>query len=275
MTDVSYEYNLKPGSGKFKEDYQRKVTSVQRAIKILICLSRGINNLTGIAAECNLSNATAHRILRTLEETGAVFQDPVSRRYFLGLSIIGLTANPNLTHELLILSAEKEVRILSAYTEETVSLLTISGLKLVRLFSVPSRHPLRVVEIPDEERKIGDIYSGAPAKVLLSQYPEDKFRQLLRYIKLEIAGNPDINFEELILQIRQVRKQGYAITYGEIVKGGLCISVPVRDYALPVALNIYGPAERIKPRTADYLEKAMESAERISMNIRKTFHHNR
>jgi len=274
MKSVNDEHNLKPGSGKFNKDQSRNVTSVQRAIKILICLSRGINNLTGIAAECNLSNATVHRLLRTLEETGAVFQDPISRRYFLGRSIISLTANSDLTHELLILSAEKEVRLLSSYTEETVSLLTISGLKLVRLFSVPSRHPLRVVEIPDEERRVGDIYSGAPAKVLLSQYPEDKFRQLLRYIKLEIAENPSINIEELMLQIKQVRKQGYAITYGETVKGGLCISVPVRDYVLPVSLNIYGPAERIKPRIVEYLDKALGSAVRISTNIRKILHNN-
>ncbi|MCR4394563.1 MAG: helix-turn-helix domain-containing protein [Dehalococcoidales bacterium] len=274
MKSVNDEHYLNPGSGKINADRSRNVTSVQRAIKILICLSRGINNLTGIAAECDLSNATVHRLLKTLEETGAVFQDPASRRYFLGRSIIGLTANPNLTHELLILSAEKEVRLLSACTEETVSLLSISGLKLVRLFSVPSRHPLRVVDIPDEERRVGDIYTGAPAKVLLSQYPEDKFRQLLRYIKLEIAENPAINIEELMLQIKQIRKQGYAVTAGETVKGGLCISVPVRDYVMPVSLNIYGPAERIKPRTADYLEKAMESAERISTNIRNIFHHN-
>jgi IclR family transcriptional regulator, acetate operon repressor len=260
---------LKSSSNHPDGNKTNTVESVHRAINVLVCLSNGYHSVTDIANKCQLSNSTVHRLLQALQESDAVIEDPASRRYYLGCLLGRLTANPHITHEHLLRCADREMQRLASHTQETVSLLTLIGLKQQRLRSIPSSYSLRVVDISDEDSLIGDIYIGAPARVLLSQLTDDKLRKTLRYLKLDNETSPESVAKDIEVQVRAVQRQGYAITQGEKVSGGLCISVPISNYFLPVSLNIYGPGDRLKPKMKDHLNQALQSACQISNNIKK------
>src|SRR5512139_168468 len=83
--------------------------SIPRAAKILNCLSNNINTITDIAGSCKLAKSTVHRVLKLLEESHLVIEDPLDRYYFLGPLITTLTANPLRTHEFLIRCARPEM----------------------------------------------------------------------------------------------------------------------------------------------------------------------
>ena len=68
----------------------------------------------------------------------------------------------------------------------------------------------------------------------------------------------------LMKELKKVREQGYAISYGERIIGALGIAVPIRGYLFPVALSILGPEQRLKPKVKELLKEARESARRIS-----------
>ena len=78
-----------------------------------------------------MSKSTAHRLLKTLEECGLVFQDPLSLKYFLGPLIIKLSSDPTLTHQHLILCAYDEMRFFTGHKRRNRSnFLPISTNKL-------------------------------------------------------------------------------------------------------------------------------------------------
>jgi IclR family transcriptional regulator, KDG regulon repressor len=240
-----------------------RVESVERAMKILDCIGKGINNLTDIATHTSLSNSTTHRLLHTLAESKAVVFDPINHHYFLGYLLVKLTSDSRITHQHLILRSLEEMRKLGEYTQETVSLLILEGLRHYRLCTVPSHQWLRIVDPNEEDRNIGDMYFRAPGKVLLSQLSDEIFKKTFKYIKSS-TRDPQLTFDKLKELIEPVAKQGYAVSSGERIRGGTCICIPVKNYPFPLSLNLYGPSIRMKPRLKVFIDNARQCAARIS-----------
>ena len=95
------------------------VNSIHRAASILDCLINNKNTVTDIANYCKLSKSTVHRLLKALEESDFVLQDPVKRRYYLGYLFTRLASNLQITHDRLITCAIEEMKYLSDIAEET------------------------------------------------------------------------------------------------------------------------------------------------------------
>jgi IclR family transcriptional regulator, KDG regulon repressor len=245
------------------------VKSIYRAANILTCVSSGLNSITDIAEYCKLSKSTVHRLLKALGESNLIVQDPVSREYYLGQLITKLISRPQITHEYLIASTDKELKRLANITEETICLGIMTGLKYFGLREIPSKHQLRVVEA--EPNIVAPIYAGASGKVLLSQLNNIELKLAVKNIQLEpITDFTVTSIEELIKQIRRTRQLGYAISADEVVTGATSIAAPINNYALPVSLSLIGPTARIKPKIKTYLKLLLNSAGVISNNISDT-----
>lgn len=244
------------------------VQSVFRAANILTCLSQGIYSITDIAGVCHLNKATVHRLLKALVESNLAIQDPINHLYYLGQSIAKIVASPHTTHEYLVTCAIKSMVRLSDYTEETVFLSILLGLQYLNLHEIPSKHDLRVVQV---NKKSGYVPAGAASKILLSQLDKKQLKIAFLNMNFESPlGNISFNPEKLKIQLKEIRRQGYAVSYGERVKGCVCISAPVSNYELPVALSIIGPENRIKPRINDFIEEIMAAAATLSENVNKS-----
>lgn len=240
------------------------VKSIDRAANVLCALSFGLNSVTDIANFCKLSKSTVHRLLKALTESNLVVQDPISREYYLGYLITRLISRPQVTHDYLITRANNEMNELARATDETIELGIMIGLRFASLQNIPSKNGLRVVE-EEESRRMGLIHPGAAGNMLLSQLDDNELKTALTTLQLEPVTQFTItDQEELEKRIKQIRRQGYAVSSNERIIGAMCIAAPLKNYVLPAVLCILGPTERMQPHTKEFIELVLASSAKIS-----------
>ena len=241
------------------------VKSIYRATCILNSLSEGINTLTDITHSCKLSKSTVHRLLRALEESHLVTQEPRNRKYYLGPLITRLTSNPQTTHEFLTTCALGEMKRLSDIAEETVTVGVMIGLQHIILHEIPSKHDLRVTE---ENKRLASLYAGATVKVLFSQFSDEELKLMMRHINITRYTEKTVTDKAaLMAQIGEIRVWGYAVTCGEKIPGSMELASPVKNYLYPAALSVLGPESRIRPGRDAIVAELKKSAEIISGNV--------
>lgn len=244
------------------------VNSVYRAAEILSMLSGGKNRITDICKELKLSKSTTHRLLKTLENCGFVFQDSISHQYFLGHLILKLSSNPLTTHQNLIVCAYEDMKRLREISGETVTIHIRIGMQRICLEEMQANQNIRYGV---GRGSVSPIYAGSAGKILLSELTESERNNLIKNIKLTPVGpNTITDRQTLLKELEKIRKQGYSISSGETLEGAISLSVPVKGYFCPVALSIFGPKFRLEPRIMG-LKKEMEmSARRILNKINST-----
>jgi IclR family transcriptional regulator, KDG regulon repressor len=245
------------------------LSSLERATEILVCLGNGINSATEIAAYCEYSVSTVHRLLQSLNDLGWVVQDDISHKYFLGSLVHKLASDSKTAHRYLVLHALKEMSRLSNLTEETVILGALDQFNFLRLHDIPSPHNLRIIEASD---KLKGQYLGATARVLLAQLDDKELKKFLKHIKNEpVTPNSVVDNDVMMEQIQAVRRTGYSISYGERIKGAVCLAAPIFNYFCPVALSIIGPEERLKSKVNDLIKELVSGANLVSEGIAGVF----
>jgi IclR family transcriptional regulator, KDG regulon repressor len=248
------------------------VQSITRAANILKLLSRGGgHSVTGISKELKLSKGTVHRLLDTLQTTDFVIQDPISRHYYLGQFIVSLASNFLVSHQNLIIYAIDEMNHLRDLSGETICLSIHIGNKRCIVEELPSNQNIKFTvgkgfAVP--------LHVGCTGKVLLAQFSEPELEVLLTHLTSSpenVGGNndrPTIDKAALREEIKTVREQGYALSFGEVMSDAAGISVPVKGYMCPVSLSIFGPEYRFK-RIMQVMPELKKSANRISANMNR------
>ena len=245
----------------------KTINSIVRASNVLRCLANGMGRISDISQYIGLPKGTTHRLLKTLESTGFVIQDPVSRQYSLGNLIAELASNPLITHQNLIICSLEELENLRNSTNETVTLQVRIGLERVTLEEVQSFHNLRYSSGRGDS---SPIYTGAAGKVLLSELEQGDLEILLKNIKpLPMTKNTITDKRVLLKEVERARKHGYATSSGEAQEGSAAIAVPIRNYVCPLALSIVGPESRFLQKRMSFLDELKRSANDISRKVRE------
>lgn len=246
------------------------VNSVVRASKILVCLSKGIDNITDIAEECGMSKATIHRLLKSLEIANLAIADPVRHKYYLGTLVQQIVSSPSRLNEFLVSCAATEMKHLFEISQETVTLDILMGYQHLILYEIQSEHLLKVTEGGPGSRPLLSL--GATPKVLLSQLNDEELKTVIKCIRdrslIEISQTDQ---ELLMVESRRVRQDGYAVTYGERIAGIIGISAPVKNYIFPVSLGIIGPDNRLILNVPNLVKEIREGAARISDKLQNSF----
>jgi len=244
-----------------------KVKSIARAVDILKALSVNLNRVSDISRQLNLSKSTVHRLLKALEESGLVVQDPLNHEYYFGHLLVRLASNPITAHQHLIHCAYEKMKYLLEISKESVTLHVRLGIQRIRLQELMGSHDVRYIGRPT----IADpLWAGAMGKVLLAQIQEEELGVILDNIELTPLTPHTITDKRVFrAEVEKVKKQGYATSYGETVSGVSAISVPVMDYVEPVALSIVGPEYRFASHMTDFLSELKKSASRISQDLLK------
>lgn len=150
-------------------------------------------------------------------------------------------------------------------TGETCDIGSLHGNEVKPLAIAPTRHTLRttfgmVDSVP--------AYCSAVGKCLLAHLTENECAAVLDAARLEKrAPNTKTTRDEIMKELKQVRRQGYAIAIDELEEGVSAIAVPVNDRWNRPSLSIcvHGPTVRL-PRTAllKYRELLEEAAKDLS-----------
>lgn len=227
------------------------VQSVERALDVLEALARsdGALGLTGLIQATGLPLATVHRLLATLGGRGYIRQDPESRRYLLGPSVLKLREPYT---RLFGVWAQRHLSELAEISQESANLAVLDGNHVVYIAQVAAPRRLRMFT------QVGNRvlpHSSAVGKVLLAFSPRADAEQIIRRTGLPRRTAATItDWDTFFAELDNVSRQGYGVDAGEEEEAVRCLAVPVFVVGKPVAaLSVSGPAARLDTREQDRL----------------------
>jgi DNA-binding IclR family transcriptional regulator len=251
------------------ESRRYTVQALDRAIDILMVFSQDSLALTlaEVAGRAGLSKPTAFRLLATLKDRGLIRQDPSSRMYELGFSMLALAAararQVNLRDR-----AAAHMREIRDTVNETVVLSVREGDYRVHVDQVEGRHPFRRIAPPGER---APLYAGAASKVLLASLGDREIADYLARARLvPLSPSTITNPARLRKEIALIRRRGYAEGLNERNLGGAAAAAAVRDHtaATVAALHVSVPIARYTPKVRMLCLKAVRgAAETLSLEM--------
>lgn len=199
--------------------------------------------ITEVARHLNVAKSTAHRLMTSLMEEGFVYQDPKSRRYHLGLAVLGLggimTADSDLW-----MAAAPYLTELTMRTGEASHIAVQDGLYVVYLHKVESHHPVKILT---HLGRRNPLYATGSGKLLLAYAEADLVdavvEQGLTAYTVKTLTDP-VRLRE---QLQHIREQGYAVSRDELRDHVTSIAAPVFNHRRQVvaAVNIVAPSHRV------------------------------
>lgn len=224
-------------------------------------------SLTELAKKLYLPKGTTCRLLMSLKTRGYVDQNPITRRYRLGVRIVSL-GRKVLGNVDLRIESRVVLENLLRETKESIHLAILQSGEVVFVDSLPSLHSLRVHKLPGER---GAVHCTAVGKVLLAYAALPKVNEIIKQKGLpQLTPNTITSASDLKKRLDRIRRQGFAIDNEESNEGCRCIAAPIRDHTdrVVAALSITGPSTRITPERFNQLvELVKRAADKISAHL--------
>lgn len=242
------------------------IQSVERTFDILETLAQQKEGcrITELVKKLRLKISTVHNQLKTLVQRGYVEQDNQTLKYKLGQKTFLLAQNYS-TNDKLICSAKPYLEKLNEKCGDLVFLGVLNNHDLICSTTVESNQPLSVS--PNQVWR-DKCHSTASGKILLAYCSPEELRSVLKKHGLKKFTRKTItNFRALKIELKKVRRQGYAISQNESVEGITSLGVPIRDFSgkTIAALGISAPTVRMqRHRRQELLKMLKNTAFKIS-----------
>lgn len=257
----------KPGPAR---SLGRTIQSVDRAIDVLEALAEGGEELPlrEIAEKTGLNVSTCHHLLATLVNRGYVGRSRLGRLYFIANKVAELSRR-RLSQFNIVELAMPELRRLNQETGETVHLTVMRGHELITLAKLESSYPIRVGTTDTGEATAA--HATAQGKAILAWLPEPEIAKVLAETGLrKYTKNTVTNTEDLMNDLRHVRRNGYSSDREEFQPGVYCTGAAVRDYhgAVMAAVSCSMPEMRATDEGLDQVRRAVsQCAKRLSEQL--------
>ena len=242
--------------------------SVIRTFDILCCFDERHPELSlgEIVKLTNISSATIHRFLLTLEEVGAVARNS-NGSYQLGMLIADLGGRILQSHVLNNI-VQPYVEPLVTKFSETVHVAVLTG-DLVSY--IGKGESTRSLKIDTYIGKQLPAYCSGVGKVLLSGLSNGAFDDYLKRIKFRQLTHKTItSTEALRFEIEKIKQQGFGIDDEEAEEGLRCIATPIYDFnnRVMASISISGPTTRLNwNSTHEYINDLKEAAKLLSKKV--------
>jgi DNA-binding IclR family transcriptional regulator len=201
--------------------------------------------------------STTYRYIRTLRGKG--FLEPTERDTF--------RLGPRLLQFARLAVRQEDVGRLALPFMEALSEKVHETILLTRLFNghavcVELVEAPRAVRISFERGQLQPLYTGASSKTLLAYVPEGKLEDYLTLPLQAFTPNTVTDLDELKTQLRQIRRQGYWLSEGEIDAGATTVTVPIigRRRKLIAGLSVAGPTFRMDSAAVDRILTLLRDA---------------
>jgi DNA-binding IclR family transcriptional regulator len=248
-------------------DYQ--VPSVALAARILKMLSRykyRSCSLKEIAEKLQVNKTTCLRVLRTLEKEDFVKYDPDTRRYSLGPYLIPLGTRASELNDT-VASAIAELHAVAAATGMTTVL--VKRLKDDRLIYIASAEP------PGEGVRIAvsvgqqfPITGAAFGRCFLAFDSEEAWQRFIQAGLRAYTPHTITDADQFIQSLRDVRRQGYAVSHAELTPGISAIAAPIfnRFGQVELVMACLSMTSQLTPeREQDAIRALLESTGKLSL----------
>ena len=248
-----------------------KLSSLEKSLKVISLLSenqRGVS-LTKISQTLGYPMSTVHHILSTLLPDDYVTQDPKTKEYSLGFGFLKISKRI-LDHIDIRRIAHSHLVALSEKCDETVHLYILRKGMMATVDMIPKQSGLSLASF------VGftvDPHPSSAGKLLLSGLTNEQVRALYKDRPLKQYGKNTITIlSDLLAELENIRKLGYAIDNEEFYEGIRCVAAPVRkggSNRIAAAISITGSIftitmERIN---RELIDMAKETADMISAQM--------
>jgi DNA-binding IclR family transcriptional regulator len=240
-------------AGQPVAEHRRPNTPVgvlDRAVSVLDAVERGSRSFTAIVEATGLTRPTAHRLLRSLEDHGFLFQVG-GLGYALGPRLLGL-ASAAMRELPLRELARPALERLARSTGESTQLFIRDGDRRICVDAVESHRELRT--IVDVGASL-PLTKGSAGKVFLAWEP------LLQSEPID---------DRLAQQIATTRRRGWADSVGERAAGVASVSAPIFGPTgeLLAAISVSGPASRLAAlRAKTYAPAVIDAAGEVGATL--------
>jgi DNA-binding IclR family transcriptional regulator len=266
-----------PQECELPDQHSTGVQSVERAIAILksFSLERPEWGVGELSRELGLHKSTVSRLVTTLERGGLLARSPETRRYRLGIDLIGLAAQV-VSYLDVREVARPLLRQLATDCQESVNLVVLESP------SPSHQHAWQVVNLEQfipparQVKNIGRVgrrmcaHCTAAGKTLLAHLSPEELARTLSSELERYTPHTITDPRQLRLELEQVRQQGYAIALEELEEGLHAVAAPIHDHTGQViaAASIAGPAYRVTSEHLPHLAAHLTEATRdISVRL--------
>lgn len=241
------------------------VESVDEALGLLSLVAQAPGlGVTELSKRSGITKARAFRLLSTLEERGFVQRQTEGAIYQLGRSalLIGMAAVSQVS---LVRQAGKYLEALGKRFNENVQVRVRDGLETVCVARWECTHDLRIHTSVGSKRP---LHAGASGKLLLAFAPDDIAEEVLGGDLPKFTATT-LSRTKLQQDLARIRKQGHAMSRGEVAPDVISVAAPVRDGSGQViaAISISAPASRAQDDGASFAAPLMEAAHALSAEL--------
>jgi DNA-binding IclR family transcriptional regulator len=222
--------------------------------------------VTELSHQLNLHKSTVSRLLASLQHEGFVEENPVTRKYRLGMALVTLgglvVQRLDITQ-----NALPYMRELADVTQETVNLAVRDWDEAVNIAEVPSPQPVRYTGWVG--RRV-PLHCTSTGKILLAYLPSAERDALITRELAKCTPNTMTESDELRQELARVRKRGYAVCREEYDVGLNGVAAPIQDHTQGVVavVNVAGPAFRLSPdRFATVAAHVLRTAAELSRQL--------
>lgn len=233
-----------------------RIQSVDRILDILEELSRSKHGITisDLARNLNLQVSTTYNLVNTLRTRDYVYQDPESKKYYIGPKVLALK---NFYSDNLDIRDKVVPFIERLHREipETVHLSIKSGTSVVPVYRLESTHTIKVDSAYVGNR--GPIYCTATGRALLCGYKDEELRNLLSTLELKPYTEHTITDKDaLIEEIKKSKERGYTLDNMEFQPNVHCIGAPLLNHEGEVvaAISVSTPSFRFTPEEKERIK---------------------
>jgi len=203
------------------------VPSVSLAAQALKLLSRNkyrCCSLKDIAEKLGASPTTCLRVLRTLEAENFVRFDAETKKYSLGPYLIPLGIRAAEFNDS-VANAMGEIKKIASITGLTTVLIQRWDDRLV--YTASAEPPTERVRLSISVGQQLPMTSGAHGRCFLAYDDESEWRRLLSLGLRPMTSASITDPHRFLEAVREVRRNGYAVSHGEITPGFSAVDVPI------------------------------------------------
>jgi IclR family transcriptional regulator, KDG regulon repressor len=246
-----------------------RATTLRRGIQLLEHLST-VTDGEGVAAaelsrSLGIERSVVHRTLQVLHELELVDKDPVTLNFRPGWRLFTLAAG--LASQRLMALAPDFLERLSSSSGEAAYLSVRERDRVLTVLSTPSSN---VVQAVNRTGAASPLTCTSAGRALLVDHDKPALERLcgLGPYECPTPASPR-NLNELVSRLEAARASGVVVADEEFEIGLIGLGAPVRDFRRNVvaAVNISGPAHRMRPRLDELVALLSEESALLSAQL--------
>ncbi|QZY54190.1 IclR family transcriptional regulator [Crassaminicella profunda] len=243
--------------------------SLDKALSLLkyFTAEEPVRGLSEIARLSSIPKATVYRLFNTFEKNGYLRKVDISgkqNQYKLGMKFLELGVIVSEAIEIKEIALPFMKRLRDEINED-VQLVMREKNQVIYVEKLICTHPVRLFT---KTGRTASLNAGACPRAILSFLEDDEIKEIFEDESFEkYTENTIVKEEKLWELIKESRKNGYTVSFGEMEMQTIGVGAPVFDYTKKVvaAISTAGPDQRFdKDKIFEIIQKVKNTAKDIS-----------